>query len=87
MRCPKCFGPTHVTTTYQNDDNTRRRRECTPCQFRFTTYERALGSGEVLRGLPGSGADHAGDEADTPEQPELAFDGRPYAGGSGNDRA
>lgn len=40
MRCVKCGGATRVTTTYQNADlTTKRRRECTECNFRFTTRE------------------------------------------------
>lgn len=43
MRCVKCGGPTHVLLTYQNADNTvRRRRECkdSKCNHRFTTREK-----------------------------------------------
>ena len=42
MKCLKCGGPTHVLLTYQNADNTvRRRRECKAkkCGHRFTTRE------------------------------------------------
>jgi transcriptional repressor NrdR len=43
MRCPKCREKeTRVTDSRmsQEGDNVRRRRECTACGFRFTTYER-----------------------------------------------
>lgn len=41
MKCVKCSGSTEVTTTYQNENNTtKRRRQCTACGFRFTTRER-----------------------------------------------
>jgi len=43
MKCIKCGKPTHVLMTYNNADNTiRRRRECRApkCQFRFTTREK-----------------------------------------------
>lgn len=41
MKCIKCSGLTEVTTTYQNDNNTtKRRRQCTVCGFRFTTREK-----------------------------------------------
>lgn len=40
MNCIKCGEPTRVSTTYQNDNNsTRRRRICLVCDFRFTTRE------------------------------------------------
>lgn len=41
--CRKCATPTVVLTTYQNKDNsTRRRRECPSCGLRFTTRETAV---------------------------------------------
>lgn len=40
MKCLKCRGVTNVTTTYQNENGTtRRRRQCLQCDFRFTTRE------------------------------------------------
>lgn len=40
MKCVKCGYATRVTTTYQNaDQTTKRRRECIDCGFRFTTRE------------------------------------------------
>ena len=43
MRCPQCGGPdTRVVDSRDLDDSAtiRRRRECTACSTRFTTYER-----------------------------------------------
>lgn len=43
MKCLQCGGDTRVTTTYQNaDQTTKRRRECLDdkCGFRFTTREK-----------------------------------------------
>lgn len=43
MKCPFCGDPnTQVTDTRENDegDVVRRRRRCTHCDKRFTTYER-----------------------------------------------
>jgi len=40
MKCPECNGVTEVLVTYQNADNsTRRRRKCMDCAIRFTTRE------------------------------------------------
>lgn len=44
MRCPYCFyEETKVLETRENDNSTRRRRECLSCEKRFTTRERAEG--------------------------------------------
>lgn len=43
MRCPQCgFEESKVIDTRpsENNDATRRRRECNRCGFRYTTYER-----------------------------------------------
>ena len=43
MKCPSCQSPEDKvleSRTIQTGDIIRRRRECTICQFRFTTYER-----------------------------------------------
>ena len=40
MRCPFCRGDTRVVDTREVGNDIRRRRECTACQQRFTTYER-----------------------------------------------
>ena len=41
MRCPYCGAEdTKVTDSRPSDNTIRRRRECTVCDKRFTTYER-----------------------------------------------
>jgi transcriptional repressor NrdR len=42
MECPRCGQPTRVLESRAADDGaaTRRRRECSECRHRFTTYER-----------------------------------------------
>lgn len=41
MRCPHCGDPdSRVTDSRDTGDDIRRRRECTKCGVRFTTYER-----------------------------------------------
>ncbi len=45
MKCPSCdFQQTKVIDSRASDNNTsiRRRRECESCNFRFTTFEKAL---------------------------------------------
>lgn len=40
MECPYCSGDSSVTETRVTVDGMRRRRVCTACKRRFTTYER-----------------------------------------------
>ena len=40
MQCPYCSGDSSVTETRVTADGMRRRRVCTVCKRRFTTYER-----------------------------------------------
>lgn len=40
MQCPYCSGDSNVTETRVTVDGMRRRRVCTVCKRRFTTYER-----------------------------------------------
>jgi transcriptional repressor NrdR len=42
--CPRCDSPTSILETRKADGGAalRRRRECTECGHRFTTYERAV---------------------------------------------
>ena len=42
MLCPKCNGSTKVIDSRDIEDGkeTRRRRECEKCEYRFTTYEK-----------------------------------------------
>ncbi len=43
MTCPRCDSPTKTLETRRVPDGAvRRRRECTECGHRFTTYERAV---------------------------------------------
>ena len=43
MHCPRCDSPTKTLETRRVPDGaTRRRRECTECGHRLTTYERAI---------------------------------------------
>ncbi len=40
MQCPYCSGDSSVTETRVTADGLRRRRICTACKRRFTTYEK-----------------------------------------------
>ena len=40
MQCPYCSGDSSVTETRVTSDGLRRRRVCTVCKRRFTTYEK-----------------------------------------------
>lgn len=40
MQCPYCTGDSSVTETRVTADGLRRRRVCTACKRRFTTYEK-----------------------------------------------
>lgn len=40
MQCPYCSGDSNVTETRVTADGMRRRRVCTVCKRRFTTYEK-----------------------------------------------
>ena len=40
MTCPNCNEKTKVIDSRTDEDSTERRRECTTCGKRFTTYER-----------------------------------------------
>jgi transcriptional repressor NrdR len=43
VNCPRCDSPTRTLETRRVPDGAiRRRRECTSCGHRFTTYERAV---------------------------------------------
>jgi transcriptional repressor NrdR len=43
VNCPRCDSPTKTLETRRvPDGGVRRRRECTSCGHRFTTYERAV---------------------------------------------
>lgn len=38
--CPVCSGNTRVINTRPKENTIRRRRECTECLTRFSTYEK-----------------------------------------------
>ncbi len=49
MRCPNCGAPdSRVTDSRDTGENIRRRRECSQCGVRFTTYERIQQAGLVV---------------------------------------
>jgi transcriptional repressor NrdR len=47
MRCPFCRADSRVVDTREVGPDIRRRRECSACQQRFTTYER-LAAANIL---------------------------------------
>ena len=49
MRCPNCGAPdSRVTDSRDTGEDIRRRRECTECGVRFTTYERIQHAGVIV---------------------------------------
>jgi transcriptional repressor NrdR len=42
VNCPRCDSPTATLETRKAGDAIRRRRRCSSCGHRFTTYERAV---------------------------------------------
>ncbi|MDP3122677.1 transcriptional regulator NrdR [Polynucleobacter sp.] len=65
MRCPFCHGEdTQVMDTRVSDegDTTRRRRRCTSCDKRFTTYERAELTFPAIVKKNGSRVDYSHDK-------------------------
>ncbi|MDO9014439.1 MAG: transcriptional regulator NrdR [Polynucleobacter sp.] len=65
MRCPFCHGEdTQVMDTRVSDegDTTRRRRRCTSCDKRFTTYERAELAFPAIVKKNGSRVDYSHDK-------------------------
>ena len=49
MKCPFCgSGESHVIDTRSSGERIRRRRECTDCGERFTTYERVVLSNPMV---------------------------------------
>ncbi len=50
MKCVYCDNEeTKVIETRENEEATRRRRECTSCEERFTTYEKPKLQGIIVR--------------------------------------
>jgi transcriptional repressor NrdR len=65
VRCPFCHGEdTQVMDTRVSDegDTTRRRRRCTSCDKRFTTYERAELTFPAIVKKNGSRVDYSHDK-------------------------
>jgi transcriptional repressor NrdR len=55
MECPICHRPTRVLESRRNDANAvRRRRECSACGHRFTTFERVAEAPMHVRKRDGS---------------------------------
>ena len=43
MRCPQCNGVTRVLYGRNKSAKYQRRRQCTECEYRFTTHEGPIG--------------------------------------------
>ena len=54
MQCPYCNGDSSVTETRVTADGLRRRRVCTVCKRRFTTYEKLGAPGLKVHKRDGS---------------------------------
>ena len=54
MQCPYCSGDSSVTETRVTADGLRRRRVCTACKRRFTTYEKVGAPGLKVHKRDGS---------------------------------
>ena len=54
MQCPYCSGDSSVTETRVTADGLRRRRVCTACKRRFTTYEKLGAPGLKVQKRDGS---------------------------------
>ncbi|MDX2091959.1 MAG: ATP cone domain-containing protein [Kofleriaceae bacterium] len=54
MQCPYCTGDSSVTETRVTADGLRRRRVCTVCKRRFTTYEKVGAPGLKVHKRDGS---------------------------------
>lgn len=83
MRCPTCGQPeTRVIDSRDLDDGStiRRRRECTACTWRFTTYERAEAARLVV--VKSDGRREEFDRAKLRSGLEKALTRRPVPAGS-----
>jgi transcriptional repressor NrdR len=54
VQCPYCTGDSNVTETRVTADGLRRRRVCTACKRRFTTYEKIGAPGLKVQKRDGS---------------------------------
>lgn len=62
MQCPYCTGDSNVTETRVTADGLRRRRHCTVCKRRFTTYEKLGAPGLKVSKRDGSSEPFDGDK-------------------------
>lgn len=62
MQCPYCSGDSSVTETRVTADGMRRRRVCTVCKRRFTTYEKLGAPGLKVTKRDGSSEAFDGDK-------------------------
>jgi transcriptional repressor NrdR len=62
VQCPYCSGESSVTETRVTADGMRRRRVCTVCKRRFTTYERLGAPGLKVAKRDGSTEAFDGDK-------------------------
>src|SRR5215470_5693742 len=62
MQCPYCGGDSSVTETRVTADGLRRRRLCTVCKRRFTTYEKVGAPGLKVHKRDGSVEPFDGDK-------------------------
>ena len=62
MQCPYCSGDSSVTETRVTADGLRRRRVCTACKRRFTTYEKLGAPGLKVTKRDGTNEPFDGDK-------------------------
>src|SRR5436190_17605838 len=62
MQCPYCGGDSSVTETRVTADGLRRRRVCTACKRRFTTYEKLGAPGLKVQKRDGTTEPFDGDK-------------------------
>jgi transcriptional repressor NrdR len=62
VQCPYCSGDSSVTETRVTADGLRRRRVCTACKRRFTTYEKLGAPGLKVHKRDGSTQPFDGDK-------------------------
>lgn len=62
MQCPYCTGDSSVTETRVTADGLRRRRVCTVCKRRFTTYEKLGAPGLKVQKRDGATEPFDGDK-------------------------
>lgn len=75
MQCPYCSGDSSVTETRVTADGLRRRRVCTACKRRFTTYEKLGAPGLKVHKRDGSQEPFDGDKLNVALQRVAAHRG------------